>query len=86
MPEAFFGKKLFCIDAKDGSKLWEFETGDTITGGAAIADAKVYVTSQDNHLYCLNLNDGKKLWRFAAGARIYAAPAVANGRVYTGRR
>ncbi|MBI5683684.1 MAG: PQQ-like beta-propeller repeat protein [Verrucomicrobia bacterium] len=45
----------------DGKLLWQFNTGDEVTG-VAVAGGRVVATSMSFNLYALD-GDGKKLWR-----------------------
>jgi outer membrane protein assembly factor BamB len=44
--------RLYVLDAANGSKLWEFNTGAAITASPAIAEGRVVVASTDGVLYC----------------------------------
>ena len=54
-------KKLYAINPKSGVKLWEFETGGSVSSSPAIgSDGTVYVGSYDNKLYAIK-TDSKGL-------------------------
>ena len=58
-----WNSKVFALNP-DGTKQWEFETGDNVTSSPAIGvGGTVYVGSVDNRVYALNL-DGSKQWEF----------------------
>ena len=69
-----------------GVKLWEFETGSTVTSDPAIgSDGTVYVGSQDNKLYAINGKSGVKLWEFETGNDVDSSAAIgSDGTVYVG--
>ena len=46
------GKKVFCIDAYIGSKLWNYETGSNIESSPAISNGKMVIGSADKKIYC----------------------------------
>jgi hypothetical protein len=57
--------KLYAINGKTGVKLWEFETGNSVSSSPAIgSDGTVYVGSGDKKLYALSGKTGVKLWEF----------------------
>lgn len=62
---------------------WQFKTGDSIEGAAAIVDGVVYIGSMDQHLYAIELTSGKEKWKKKAGPYKGSA-AVQKGRVYAG--
>ena len=51
---------LHVLDA-GGKLLWQFNTGDEVTG-VAVADGRVFATSMSFNIYALD-GSGKKLWR-----------------------
>jgi outer membrane protein assembly factor BamB len=76
---------LYALDARTGTKLWSFATGNSmIESSPAVANGVVYVGSVDHSLYALDARTGTKLWSFATGYYIESSPAVANGVVYVG--
>lgn len=56
-------RRLYCLDAADGSVEWSYLTGGTITSMAPILDGfgHVYVGSDCGHFYCLT-TDGDLVW------------------------
>ena len=38
---------MYALDAASGSKLWEFETGDSVMGSPAVVGRTVFVGSVD---------------------------------------
>lgn len=55
-----------------------------IEAGPVIANARVFVGSQDGFFYCLDLADGTLLWSFKAEGPITAPAAVLGERVFFG--
>jgi len=62
--------RFFCLDLKDGSKRWEFESDGSISGPAAVFGDKVYFGCQSGFLYALDRKSGKELWRFETDDKI----------------
>ncbi|HKI34090.1 MAG TPA: PQQ-binding-like beta-propeller repeat protein [Gemmataceae bacterium] len=90
-------RKLYCVEAATGNKLWDFATGDQVESTPAVAGDGVVFGSFDGKVYCLDAATGKKRWDFATGPRIAGFPgiddvkqgidssaAVVDGRVYFG--
>lgn len=90
---------VLALDAKTGSKIWEFrpeieQKMDTVccgwtTRGVAIGDGKVYTGLLDARLVALDMKTGELLWEtevadWEKGYTITSAPLYYNGKVYTG--
>jgi outer membrane protein assembly factor BamB len=75
--------KVYCLDLRDGRKLWEHQTASHTESTAAVADGRVYVGAGDDGLVCLAADTGAKVWGFP-GFHIDAGPAAHSGRVYAG--
>jgi outer membrane protein assembly factor BamB len=45
--------KLYCLNLKDGSERWSFETGGPIPGSPYVHDGYVFVGSTDHNIYAL---------------------------------
>jgi outer membrane protein assembly factor BamB len=74
------GGIFHAVAAKDGTKVWTFETTSTIHASANAADGgRILFGNDAAEIYCLSAADGKQLWKASAGDRVNAAPAVANG-------
>jgi outer membrane protein assembly factor BamB len=77
--------KVYALDAANGDKLWEFETGDKIWSTPAISGDTLFVGSFDKKLYALDTETGKEKWpSFETQGAIIATPLVYNGMVYIG--
>ena len=101
------GKRLFlgsshddsvvALDTETGEHRWRFYTEGPVRLSPAVADGRVYVTSDDGHLYCLAAKSGELLWRFQGAPskrnvlgneRLISmwpargGPVVSDGRVY----
>jgi outer membrane protein assembly factor BamB len=79
-------KKIYCLNAMNGSKIWEYTTGLEVTSTPAVVGDSVYCGSNDGKLYCLNAETGAFLWDYQCGADVVSSPAVVNGNVYFGSR
>ena len=83
------GCRLFCLNAADGKKVWEFETNSHTESSPRVADGKVFFGAGDDGLYCLDAKSGKKLWQYPPpdareGLHIDASPTVVGKRLYCG--
>ncbi|MEZ4905125.1 MAG: PQQ-binding-like beta-propeller repeat protein [Spirosomataceae bacterium] len=61
---------LYALDAKNGTKIWEFATGSGIDSSPAVAEGVVYVGSNDYNLYAVDAVTGTKKWVFATGGEV----------------
>ncbi|MBK5115274.1 MAG: PQQ-binding-like beta-propeller repeat protein, partial [Candidatus Heimdallarchaeota archaeon] len=95
--KVYFGsqdKSIYCLDARTGKFIWNFQTNDRIKSSPAIADGKVFIGPDDGTIYCLNSSDGKLIWStyaggpipvtFAASVVLRSSPIIIDGRVYVG--
>jgi outer membrane protein assembly factor BamB len=81
---------MFCLDAVNGSIVWETNISGNAFGASspAITDGKVYVGSIGGYpayhgeVFCFNADTGEILWNFTTGDWIESSPAVAQGRLY----
>jgi hypothetical protein len=49
---------VYALDASNGTELWRFVTGDSVTSSPAVADGVVYIGSADDRLYAFDLAGG----------------------------
>jgi len=78
-----YDNNLYCIDPKDGKKLWAHETGNYINGGTAITpDGKVALGGCDAVLHVIDATTGKELRQIDVGAYIGNNVAVDAGIAY----
>jgi outer membrane protein assembly factor BamB len=61
---------VVALDARKGTRVWSFTTGDKVRARPTVADGSVFVNSDDGNLYKLEARSGKETWR----ARIDARP------------
>ena len=57
-------KKVWCLDAASGERLWEFETFGPVESTAAVSKGVVYIGDDAGYLYALDLKTGAKLWSY----------------------
>ena len=57
---------VVCLDARDGSKHWEFATGGRIDSPPTYHRGTVLFGSRDGRVYCVRVSDGQLVWRFLA--------------------
>ena len=79
-----YDKKVYCLDASNGTKIWDYTTGGNVSSSPVVADGKVYVGSDDGKVYCLDALTGSKIWNYSTGNWVRSSPAVTNGKVYVG--
>jgi outer membrane protein assembly factor BamB len=75
---------VYALNAKFGTEMWKFTTGNYITSSPAVANGVVYIGSGDSNVYAINAYTGAELWQFTTGGPVDSSPAVANGVVYVG--
>ncbi|WP_424019403.1 PQQ-binding-like beta-propeller repeat protein [Halorientalis pallida] len=73
------------IDAADGSELWATGLSGRMTTSPAVADGKVYVTSQTgSSFHAIDASSGTVDWTANVQYRAEGSPVVADGHVYLG--
>ena len=83
----YFGsanQKVYALNAADGYKEWDFDTGDKIWSTPVIEGDTLYIGSFDKKLYAIDTTTGKGKWEFEAEGAIVATPVIYNNTVYFG--
>jgi outer membrane protein assembly factor BamB len=77
---------VYCFQVKDGSVVWNFETGDKIWSSPAISefDAVMFFGSLDSYIYGLDINSGKQTWKFPTMNMVDSSAAIANSMMFIG--
>ena len=78
----YFGssdKKMYAID---GTKKWEFKTGDKIHSSPTVADGLLYFGSTDHILYVLDATSGTLRKEIVVDSEVISSPIVVNGLLY----
>lgn len=73
---------LIALDATNGDKLWEFETGHSIWGQPAYKDGVLFVASMDKTIYALESETGQEIWRTGLGGALASSPVTNTNLVY----
>jgi outer membrane protein assembly factor BamB len=71
---------FYCLDAKTGTKIWEFKQTSGLKSSPSVSNNMVYFGG--DKLYCLNGKTGSKIWEFEKGTM--NSPCIADGLVYFG--
>jgi outer membrane protein assembly factor BamB len=72
---------------KPGTLLWEFQTGDKVSGTSPAigSDGTVYIGSDDGKVYAMDGKSGAKKWEFKTWGYLKSSPAIGpDGTVYVG--
>lgn len=87
--------KLYCLEAKNGKKLWEFKYGRTARGSPVWADGKIYVCEVASKIHILKPGDKRcdelhaQFFPSPGGTEVVelnGTPSIANGKVYFNTR
>jgi outer membrane protein assembly factor BamB len=76
------------FDISNGDEVWEIdlipdhEDDGHVSGGLAVENDKLFVTTGFAEVIALNIEDGKILWRRNIGTPMRAPPAVRGNRVF----
>jgi parallel beta-helix repeat protein len=74
---------ICALNASNGEKLWDFQTGGPISSPNVVGNV-VFFGTYNNSMYALNANNGVLLWNYTTGGSVLSSPAVVNGIVYFG--
>lgn len=75
---------LYCLDARDGSPIWRFETVGHVQSAPLYDSAEdaLYFGSDDGALYKLDAGNGELRFRFASNSEISERPVLSKGKLY----
>lgn len=82
------GGDVYCLDATNGSLLWEYRDCGLTMGGPIVVDGKLYFGSINSSfhgwgVWCFNTSTGQKLWKYPCLSSTPEGPlAVADGKIY----
>ena len=77
-------KRLYRINRKDGTAVWEFKTGGGIESSPVVTGSTVFVGSGDGTLYAIDLKGGEENWSYEIGDSLRSSPAIASGMLVIG--
>ncbi|MFQ5920535.1 MAG: PQQ-binding-like beta-propeller repeat protein, partial [Nitrososphaerales archaeon] len=69
------------MDAREGKRLWEFETDGMIWSSPALTENVLFASSLDGHLYSIDHRSGRLAWKFPTMAMIDSSPCIADGMI-----
>ena len=80
---------IYCIDAKDGKRIWKFPTEKQVFSSPSVAYGKVYVGEGlhydfDCKLYCIDMGSGELLWSHPTTSHVESSPYITDGKVFFG--
>ena len=89
--KAFFAasdNKIYCFQKNDGTKVWDFETGDKIWSSPSISeyDNVLFFGSLDAHIYGIDIDTGRQTWKFPTMSMIDSSAAIANNMLFVASR
>lgn len=83
---------VYCLDAADGSEVWQVDIDEWAFLGSSPAIANIgttadpvwrlYIGSLNGILYCLDPASGDTVWSYKTEGQIYGSPAVSHDKVY----
>lgn len=76
--------QIVALNTADGSKKWEFSTGNAIWSQPAHKDNLIFVTSVDRRVYALDHDTGTVVWETELTGANASSPVVDDNLVYVG--
>lgn len=70
-----FDKKLYALDATDGTLLWEFEADNWFWAGAVTDGQTIFAPNMDGNIYALDV-EGNLEWKYEVGSSIVSPPVL----------
>ncbi|MFM1769751.1 MAG: Serine/threonine-protein kinase AfsK [Verrucomicrobiota bacterium] len=64
--------------------LWTYKTDKPVRSSPAVANGRVFVGSDDEHVHAIDLATGRGVWKVKTGGPIESSPLVFEGKVYVG--
>lgn len=74
-------RRVFALDIKDGSKLWDVALRKRADNSPVIASDKVVIAASDGRIVMLDLKTGRELWLHEVKGSFIASPAIADNRI-----
>ena len=68
--------KIYGLSLRDGSRLWEFQTGMFVQSRIVPVRGMFIAGCWDNHVYALDARTGALRWKQKFGRSFYYAPAI----------
>ncbi len=75
----FFGtadNHFVALDATDGTKIWDFMTGNSVWAQPSYANGHVYFTSLDKTIYSADADTGEIIWQAALSGASTGTPVI----------
>jgi outer membrane protein assembly factor BamB len=84
--QASMDRRLYAIQASDGSLRWSREMGGASVGTPAVSPAgdTLYIGTMGNELLALRASDGQIEWRLAMDGWVWAGPVLHDGMLIVG--
>ncbi|MFO0866957.1 MAG: PQQ-binding-like beta-propeller repeat protein [Gemmataceae bacterium] len=82
--------KVYCLDAENGAKTWEYKSGSQTESTPIVRAGKVFTGAGNDGFLCLDATSGKKVWQYPEVGyvgrllRFGARPLVSKDRIYAG--
>jgi outer membrane protein assembly factor BamB/formylglycine-generating enzyme required for sulfatase activity len=77
-------KGVLCLDATDGSVIWEKPIAGGSDSSACLHDGVIYIGGNDAKLHALKADSGETIWTSPATAPLKSSPCVTYGVVFCG--
>ena len=83
------GGVILCVNAENGTAVWERKTRFPVFSSPAVAAGRVFVgegyhQDSDCRLYCLDAKTGRDIWTFTAKSHVESSPHATAERVTFG--
>jgi hypothetical protein len=83
----YFGADgLYCLEVRNGLKVWHHSTGDSVRGTPAIVENYLVFGCYDGLVRCLEKNLGNVVWRYSADTVFRSSVSIDYDKAFIGGR
>jgi len=82
---AAYDMAIYCLNADNGSIIWQRGFGGVVYTSPAIADGKLYYgihMDSNSKTVCINADNGSFIWSYNIAGSLLETPAIADGKLY----
>ena len=82
------GGRIYAIAERDGTEIWQFDTGKQGLGAPVVAEGLVHAVAHGHRIHTVDAATGEPQWRFEMGPErldgVLTSLTVADGTLYVG--
>ena len=75
---------ITCLNASDGTKIWNTFTGDEYYVSPSYADNKIYIVTSERNIFIFDATTGEKIEHYRLPSASWSSPTPYNNKLYIG--